>query len=341
MHKLILGALHKHGLLRGWKLGIYSSVIEANASLRALEHRNTEENYWEYVKRLAAEAGVDSDDTKAVRRFDKKRPGRKTNNEDWVNPHDPDAKVGRTKDGATDMTYKPDHVSDLESGAIIEAEVREGDEADTEEQTDRMMVAINTVQEVCPNVPLEKLGKELAASEGYFALEEIGMLQEAGVRTVISDPHAAKRRKDMSVEQRAILRRATRATKSKSGKALLRKRGEFLERGFCHVLDHGGMRQATLRGKANLSKRYVAAAFSFNLSLLLRAVIVIGTPKQWLASGRRRVSGLFYHLSQLLEGLGGIIQRQMTFCSLCTLLLHSCVCAEPRACSQLELNVLR
>lgn len=157
-----------------------------------------------------------------------------------------------------------------------------------------MMVAINTLQEVCPDVPLEKLGEELAADEGYFALEEIGILQEAGVRTVISDPHAAKRRKDMSAEQRAILRRASRATKSKSGKALLRKRGEFLERGFCHVLDHGGMRRATLRGRANLSKRYVVAALTFNLSLLLRAVMGVGTPKQWLASGRRRLNGLFF-----------------------------------------------
>jgi transposase len=312
VHKLILEALHKHGLLRGRKLGIDSSVIEANASLRALEHRNTEENYWEYVKRLAVEAGVDPADTKAVRRFDKKRPGRKTSNEDWVNPHDPDAKVGRTKDGATDMTYKPEHVSDLESGAIIEAEVREGDEADTEELTDRMMVAINTLQEVCPNVPVEKLGEELAADEGYFALEEIGMLQEAGVRTVISDPHAAKRRKDLSAEQRAILRRASRATRSKSGKALLRKRGEFLERGFCHVLDHGGMRRATLRGKANLSKRYVAAALTFNLSLLLRTVMGIGTPKQWLASGRRRLNGLFPAISALRDSLRWLTQRQIT-----------------------------
>ena len=138
------------------------------------------------------------------------------------------------------------------------------------------------------------------------------MLQEAGVRTVISDPHASKRRKDLSAEQRAILRRATRATKSESGKALLRKRGEFLERGFCHVLDHGGMRRATLRGKANLSKRYVAAAFTFNLSLLLRATMGIGTPKQWLASGRRRLNGLFLALSVLCDGLKWLIQRQIT-----------------------------
>ncbi|MBX3743513.1 MAG: hypothetical protein KF712_21180 [Akkermansiaceae bacterium] len=40
-----------------------------------------------------------------MRRFDKKRKGRKTSNEEWVNPHDPDAKVGMTKHGACDMIH--------------------------------------------------------------------------------------------------------------------------------------------------------------------------------------------------------------------------------------------
>ena len=44
---LTLQALREHGLLRGKHLGIDSSVIEANASLRALVHRNTEEQYWD------------------------------------------------------------------------------------------------------------------------------------------------------------------------------------------------------------------------------------------------------------------------------------------------------
>jgi len=41
--ELILEALRAHGLLKGRHLGIDSSVLEANASLRSLTHRNTEE----------------------------------------------------------------------------------------------------------------------------------------------------------------------------------------------------------------------------------------------------------------------------------------------------------
>ena len=289
IHGVLLGALHAHGLLKGRKLGIDSSVIEANASLRGLEHRNTGESYWEYVKRLAAEAGVDSCDAKAVRRFDKKREGRKTSNQEWQNPNDPEAKVGRTKDGATDMTYKPEHVSDLESGAIVRVEVRPGDAADNDASLcERVLAAIGTLSEALPEQPIGKLGCELCGDEGYFAIEQVGQLQECGVRTVIADPQADRRKpKKASAAHRAALSYASRSTRSASGKALLRKRGEHVGRSFCHVLDHGGLRRATLRGCEKLTKRHMVAAMSYNLSRLLRTLFGIGTPKQALAGAHR------------------------------------------------------
>ena len=67
--EVVLTALKAHGLFKGRHLGIDSSVIEANASLRTLVHRNTEQAYWEYVKELAEKEGVDPQDEAAVRRF--------------------------------------------------------------------------------------------------------------------------------------------------------------------------------------------------------------------------------------------------------------------------------
>lgn len=295
MHRVLLTALQKHGLLKGRKTGIDSSIIEANASLRGLEHRNTEESYWEYVKRLAAEAGIDPQDTKAVRRFDKKRPGRKTSNDDWHNPHDPEAKVGRTKDGACDMVYKPEHISDLESGAIIHAEVRPGDAADNDATLKaRLMAARATLKKVLPRKQRVKAMSEVCADEGYFATEQIAQLQSAKVRTIIGDPQQGRRKKDkQSRRQKRALRRAKCAVRSASGKALLRKRGEHLERGFCHVLDHGGLRRATLRGTEKLSKRLIIAALTHNLSLLLRKQTGIGTAKQALAAAAGFIWGLW------------------------------------------------
>jgi len=286
IHVILLQALRRHGLLKGKRLGIDSSVIEANASLRALEHRNTEEGYWDYVKRLAAAAGVDVNDTAAVRRFDKRREGRKTSNAEWVNPHDPEAKVGRTKDGATDMIYKPEHVNDLDSGAIITAQVLPGDLADSQEMAERVLGAVGLLQTVVPEVAVESLAQEVAADEGYFSAEQVGILQNCAMRTVIVDPHRRRRSAQAAKEVRATLTRARRAVESKSGQALLRRRGEYLERSFCHVLDYGGMRRATLRGCENLTKRHMAAALTHNLSLLLRKLFGVGTPKQFLASSK-------------------------------------------------------
>jgi len=299
----LLAALHAHGLLRGRKLGIDSSVMEANASLRALEHRNTEESYLDYVRRLAAEAGIDPADTKAVRRFDKKREGRKTSNQDWQNPHDPEAKIGRTKDGATDMIYKPEHVTDLESGAIVRVEVRPGDAADNDESLcERVKEAVVMLGEALPEEPVEKLGSALCADEGYFAIEQVSQLQACGVRTVIGDPQAGRRKpENASKEQRAALTYAKRSVRSASGKALLRKRGEHLERGFCHMLDQGGLRRATLRGCEKLTKRHMVAAMTYNLSLLMRSLFAIGTPKQAMAASQARLIAAYRWLSSLVR----------------------------------------
>ena len=286
IHLLLLKALRKQGLLKGRRLGIDSSVIEANASLRAWEHRNTAEAYWDYVKRLAAAAGVDASDTAAVRRFDKRREGRKTSNIEWVNPHDPEAKVGRTKDGATDMIYKPEHVNDLDSGAILSAQVLPGDLADSQEMAERVLGAVGLLQRVAPKAAVGSLARELAGDEGYFSASQVAILQECAIRTVIVDPQRHRRSAQAPKAVRATLTRARRAVRSRSGKVLLRRRGEYLERSFCHVLDPGGLRRATLRGCENLSKRHLAAALTHNLSLLLRQLFGVGTPKQFLAGGK-------------------------------------------------------
>ena len=280
--EVILAALHVHGLLKGRNLGIDSSVIEANAALRSLVSRNDEQSYWDYVRGLTVEAGVDPKDTAAVRNFDRKRKGRKTSNLDWKNKHEPDARVGRDKHGATDLLHKPEHISDLDTGTIIHAEVRLGDAGDTVALAPRIAVAAATLQTV---IDPQHQPAALGADKGYFKLEEIEFLQQAGLTTVVSDPIGARRLVDkLEPEQKAVWERARDAVKSEEGKALLRRRGMHLERSFAHVLDAGGMRRTTLRGLENLNKRYKIAAACFNLSQLLRKLYKFGTPKQWVAS---------------------------------------------------------
>ena len=279
---LVLAALPRHGLLKGRHLGIDSRVIEANARLRRLNERPAEEGYWAYVQRLAREAGVETNDGAALRNFDRHRAGKKLSNEQWQNPHDPDAKIGRTKDGATDMVYLPEHTVDLDTGAIVQAQVWAGDHRDSEELSERVIEAVVSVQEALGDP--EALPETMTGAKGYFSLLEIGRLQELSLKTVSSDPRRAQRRFDkLSSAQRQTLTRAQRSVSSKYGKKLLRKRGQHIERSFAPVLDAGGMRRATLRGLENLNKRHQIAAACYNLSQLLRRLYGIGTPKQWAA----------------------------------------------------------
>ncbi len=281
---LILSALQAHGLVGGRHLGVDSSVMEANASLRGLVNRNTEEAYWDYVKRLASEQGIDPRDGDAVRRFDRKRP-RKTSNAEWYNPHDPAARVGPKKDGATDMIYKPEVVADLETGVLVGAEVLPGDQADPQGVTTRLLEAQQTIN-AARGQPLDTLTMESAtADKGYYAVPELQSLQHEEIQTVMRDPVINRRLDKLEQPEQQAVQAARRSTNSPLGKKLLRRRGMHLERPFAHILDCGGMRRATLRGLENLSKRFKLASAFYNLSQLMRHLFGVGTPKQWAAMG--------------------------------------------------------
>lgn len=310
-HEVVLEGLRTHGLLKGRHLGIDSSVMEANASLSGLVRRNDEKSYWKYVRELAKEAGVDAEDPAAVARFDRHRKGRKTSNKEWFNPHDPDAKVGRTKDGACDMIYKPEHIVDLESGAIITAEVRPGDAGDTEDLSERVMGAVELVEEIYGQDPVEGASrvKDLTGDKGFHSPGELGIIQEsAGIRTIIGDSNAVRRQSaNLEPEAQKAVATAARAVKSRTGKALLRKRGEQIERGFAHVLDCGGLRRTTLRGRINNNKRYLCGILAFNLSLIMRKLTGRGTPRQaaaafWViySTSRKLVGHLMHLLEQMM-----------------------------------------
>jgi len=306
VHLVILKGLKAHGLLKGRHLGIDSSIIEANASLSGLTHRNTEESYREYVRELARQAGVDADDPAAVARFDRKRKGRKTSNDEWHNPDDPDAKIGRTKHGACDMVHKPEHIVDLESGAIVAAEVWPGDAGDTADLAGRVIGAVERVEDLhgAEHREGESRVQSLTGDKGFHDAVELTVMQhETGVRTVIGDANAGRRRLDkLEPEVRAAVQRAARAVKSQSGKGLLKKRGEMIERGFAHVLDSGGLRRTTLRGLVKINKRYLCGIMAFNLCVLMRKLTGCGTAKQAAAAAAGALLHALRHLWQLFEG---------------------------------------
>ena len=71
-------------------------------------------------------------------------------------------------------------------------------------------------------------------------------------------------------------RRRIRGTR---GRALQRRRSERLERPNAHLYETGGLRRTHLRGHANILKRLLVHVGGFNLGLLMRTLVGVGTPR--------------------------------------------------------------
>src|SRR5439155_20386470 len=119
------------GLLSGQRVGVDATTLEANAALKSLRRRDSGDDYKDYLRKLAAEAGLEDPSDDELRRFDKKRKEKKLSNEEWVAAADPDAKIAQMKDGTTHLAYKAEHVVDLKTELVLAAEIYSADQADS------------------------------------------------------------------------------------------------------------------------------------------------------------------------------------------------------------------
>ena len=100
-------------------------------TLRNIVRRDTGELYRGMLERLAQESGIETPTAEDLARLDRKRKGKKLSNQDWVSRSDPEAKIAKMKDGTTHLAYKPEHAVDLDTGAVVVAELHPADEGDT------------------------------------------------------------------------------------------------------------------------------------------------------------------------------------------------------------------
>ena len=89
----VLERLAEAGLVKGKTVGVDVTTLEANAAMRSIERRDTEESYEEFVRRLAEASGIETPTRAELARFDRARKDRKTSNKEWRSPQDPDAKI--------------------------------------------------------------------------------------------------------------------------------------------------------------------------------------------------------------------------------------------------------
>src|SRR5437016_7316006 len=127
----VLKLLAEKGLLKGKTLGIDATTLEANAAMRSIVRRDSGEGYEEVLQRLAQESGIATPTREQLAKLDRKR-AKKGSNDDWVNPHDPEAEITKLKDRRTHLAYKAEHAVHLETGVVVAVTVAGGAAGDTE-----------------------------------------------------------------------------------------------------------------------------------------------------------------------------------------------------------------
>src|SRR6266852_9025077 len=278
----VLELLAEKDLLKGKTIGIDGTTLEANAAMRSIVRRETGEGYQEFLTRLAKDSGIATPTREQLAKLDRKR-ARKGSNEDWVNPHDPEAHITKMKDGRTHLAYKAEHAVDLETGAVVAVTVAAGDAGDTATILETLPQAGEHIAQVACATNDEKVGErvhaegpaEAVGDKGYHSNGTLTALADAEVRTYISEPDRGQRNWKDKPEAQAAVYGNRRRIRGEHGKELLRRRGELVERSFAHAYETGGMRRVHLRGRENILKRGLQGLSADALLAFLRLWIAV------------------------------------------------------------------
>lgn len=296
----VLKQLAQGGLIKGKTIGVDSTTLEANAAMRSIVRRDTGETYMEYLKRLALAEGIDAPDAAALRRMDRKRKKRMSN-EEWENPNDPESEISKLKDGRTAMAFKAENAVDMETGAIVAVTTHGGAAADTATVEMTFVEAGVAVAElIAEQTPegeftVNAAGvEELVADKGYHSNDVVRIFAELEVRTYIAEPERGERNWEGKQAERDAVYGNRRRIRGKRGKRLQRSRGEKIERNFAHQFDTGGMDRLYVRGRENVHKKLLIQGAACNLALLLRSLYGSGKPR---AAHDRAIEAVFAILS--------------------------------------------
>ena len=281
----VLAQIAEAGLVKGERIGVDASTLEANAALRNIVRRDTAEGYREMLERLAQESGIETPTAAGLVRLDRKRKGKKLSNQDWVSKSDPGAKIAKMKDGTTHLADKPEHAVDLDTGAVVAAELHPADEGDTTTLF-KTLAAAEANLEAVDAAPTAENPAACVADKGYHSRAVLKALDDSLWKTRIAEPKQKgfSRWHGDEAAQRAVTNNRVRL-KSGVAREAFKRRAEIVERSFAPNLDRGGMRRTWLRGRENVHKRYLLHVAGHNLSLLMRQLIGAGTPREAVAGG--------------------------------------------------------
>jgi len=264
-------------LLKGQVAGVDATLLEANAALKSIVRRDTGEDYRAYLRRLMQEAGLDNPSDDDLKKFDRKRKGKKLSNDAWQSRSDPDGRIMKMKDGRTHVSYKAEHAVDLESEFLLAATVHPGDRGDPDSLPETLVAAQTNLIRAGSATAV----RDVAADSGYHKNETLAWCAAWGLRPCMAEKDPRQRRtwRGKPAEQEHAFRANRRRLRGRRGRRLQRARSALCERSFAHTCETGAGRRSWLRGLLNVSKRYVIHAAAHNLGVLMRKLFGVGTPR--------------------------------------------------------------
>ncbi|HWT45566.1 MAG TPA: transposase, partial [Vicinamibacterales bacterium] len=278
----VLSVLDGAGLIKGKTIGVDATTLEANAAMRSIVRRDDGRTYQTFLEDLARASGIETPTREDLARLDRKRK-KKGSNDDWYNPNDPDAKITKMKDGRTHLAHKEEQAVDMDTGAVVAVTIgpaTAGDTATIEGTLDAAVQNLDDARELAGDESQREGDPEEAVGDkGYHSKMVLLSLAQEGWRTYIAEPQRGRQKwADQAAEQAAVY--ANRRRKNgRRGRALMRLRGELLERPFAHAFETGGMRRTHLREHENIAKRLLVHVAGVNLALLMRTRFGVGKPR--------------------------------------------------------------
>src|SRR5207244_1690789 len=197
----VLGVLADRGLLKGQRIAIDATTLEANAAMRSIVRRDTGASYEEFLRGLAKASGIATPTREDLARLDRKRKKR-TSNKEWKSPADEDARIAKMKDGH--LAHKAEHAMDLDTGAVVAVTLQSADQGDTTTLDETLCEAGMAVAEQVgreaelrpndqPKVNVAGI-EETVTDKGYHSGVVVKRMKAYGVRSYMPATKVAGRR---------------------------------------------------------------------------------------------------------------------------------------------------
>jgi transposase len=278
----VLGVLDGAGLIKGKTIGVDATTLEANAAMKSIVRRDDGRSYEEFLKDLEETSGIATPTREDLARIDRKRK-KKGSNADWYNPHDPDAKITKMKDGRTHLAHKEEHAVDMDTGAVVAVTLQGADQGDTSTLEGTLAAAEQNLDDATERAGDEAKRthelEEVVADKGYHSKMVMLALELGGFRSYIAEPQRGRQHWEQQTAERDAVYANRRRKNGCRGRRLMRRRGEVIERTFAHAFETGGMRRTHLRHHENIAKRLLVHIAGFNLGLLMRKLFGVGKPR--------------------------------------------------------------